>query len=229
MALDVKNLCIFQRRTDGVEVPLVQDLSFSLERGQTLALCGSSGCGKTSVALSLIDLLPAGLRRDQGLVSIDGEPFSRSWRGARIGYVFQEPSKAFHPLFTVGNLMAERLKLAGVVPARAKSESIKWLERIGLADPEARLKDQASRFSGGELQRIMIAMTLAQNPEYVVADEPTSNLDVLVQGKILSLLQSLQSEFDLGLLLITHDSRVAKSMTDAVISMPPLVQEGESR
>lgn len=228
MTLLVNNLGIARCDSEVSNTLLVDGLSFSLSRGRTLALCGPSGCGKTSVALSLLELLPPGLKQVSGTISIDGEPFSRQWRGSRIGYVFQEPKKAFHPLFSIGQLMAERLKLAGVSTTALESETLRWLDVIGLPQSRSRLNDRAHCFSGGELQRLMIAMTLAQEPDFLIADEPTSNLDVLVQGRILELLSRLQEEFQLGLLLITHDSRVAKSMTEDVVLMKPN-GEGVSR
>ncbi len=219
MKIEVKELCLSRDCEGGKEFPLVDRLSFVVPQGETLVLWGPSGCGKTSVALSILRLLPPGLRQVGGEILIDGKPFNMEWRGRLIGLISQEPRLAFHPSFSIAFHFSERLKKMGMSQSEIVAQSLHWLERVGIENPKERRFDLASSFSGGELQRILIALVLCQRPSFIIADEATSNLDVLVQGKILALLKSLQDELGLGILLITHDKRVAQAMSDKRVLM----------
>ncbi len=222
MKIEVKELCLSRDCEGGKELPLVDRLSFVVPQGETLVLWGPSGCGKTSVALSILRLLPPGLRQVGGEILIDGKPFNIKWRGQLIGLIFQEPRLAFHPSFSIAFHFSERLKTMGVPKAEIYSQSLQWMERVGIVGPKERLGDLAASFSGGELQRILIALVLCQKPMFIIADEATSSLDVVVQGKILGLLKKLQEELGLGILLITHDQRVAEAMSEERIHMKKL-------
>ncbi len=229
MSLEVQGLCLHAG-----ERLLVRDVSFTVRPGRTTALLGVSGAGKTMTALSLLDLLPAGVRVTAGRVALDGEskPFGpdlRAWRGTHLGMVFQEPRSALPPSTPVGRVLAAALRRGGVSRRDARRQAIGWLERVGIPDAERRHGDPPHRFSGGELQRLLTALALAQGPRYLLADEPTSNLDVTVQGQILGLLKRLQEEENLGLLLITHDERVVRALADDEVRVAAPAPTEEAR
>ncbi len=228
MSLEVQGLCV-----NAGEEPLVRDLSFTVHPGSTTALLGPSGAGKTLTALSLLDLLPEGVHVTGGRVRLDKDarafgPDLRPWRGKHLGMIFQEPRSALPPSTPVGRVLAAALRRAGLSARDARRRAVWWLERVGIPDGERRYRDPPHRFSGGELQRVLTALALAQGPRYLLADEPTSNLDVTVQGQILGLLKRLQAEDGLGLLLITHDERVVRALADDEVRMVGAAsEEGE--
>ena len=208
-------------------VKAIAGLSLTIRQGQTFALVGESGCGKSMTALALMRLLPENGAVVGGDITLDdtdllGLPESsmRSVRGGRIGMIFQEPGTSLNPVLTVGRQMVEAIEthtaLRGDV---ARAKAIDWLKRVGIPEPERRIDDYPFRMSGGQKQRVMIAMTLACEPDYLVADEPTTALDVTIQAQILDLLADLQREHGMGLLLITHDLAVVAGMADQVALM----------
>ncbi len=208
-------------------VRAIDGLSLCVERGETFALVGESGCGKSMTALALMRLLPDNSRVTDGRVEIEGqealslpESAMRRLRGGRVGMIFQEPATSLNPVMRVGDQIVEAIEthtaLRGA-PARAKA--IEWLGRVGIPEPERRIDDYPFRMSGGQKQRVMIAIALAAEPAFLVADEPTTALDVVIQAQILELLKQLQREQGMGLLLITHDLAVVSGMAQQVALM----------
>ncbi len=218
--------------------PVLQGLDLTLDRGQTLGLIGESGCGKSMAALALIGLLPEGARAS-GSVRLDGQELlgldERGWcgvRGARIGMVFQEPMSALNPLHPIGRQVAEGLRLHRGLDARAaRAEALRLLERVQLPRAAERLDAWPHQLSGGQRQRVLIAMALAARPALLIADEPTTALDVVLQREVLDLLGRLVAEDGLGLLLISHDLGVmAHSVARlAVMYAGRLVETGPTR
>ncbi len=190
----------------------VRGVSFALERGETLGLVGESGCGKSITALALLGLVPE-RAVVTGSIRFDGEELVGSsdgdlckLRGNRIGIVFQEPMTALNPLHTIGRQVAEPLRLhQGLSAAAARKEAIALLGRVGLPDAARRVDAYAHQLSGGQRQRVTIAMALACGPDLLIADEPTTALDVTIQGQILDLIADLVAERGMALLLISHD------------------------
>ena len=209
--LQLKDLHVQVRTAHGL-VEAVRGVSFSLERGDTVGLMGESGCGKSLTALALMGLLPEGAQA-RGSLQWQGEECmtwpEENWcklRGNRWAMIFQEPMTALNPLHTVGDQVAEPLRLhRGLSRKAALSEAADLLDRVGIAMARQRLHDHPHQFSGGQRQRIMIAMALSCNPDLLIADEPTTALDVTVAQRILELMQSLVQERGMGLLLISHD------------------------
>ena len=208
-------------------VRAVAGLRLSLSRGETFALVGESGCGKSMTALALMRLLPESGHVAGGAVVLDGQNLfelpegrMRTVRGGRIGMIFQEPSTSLNPVMRVGQQIIEAIevhtKLRG---AAARAKALDWLVRVGIPEPERRLDEPVFRLSGGQKQRVMIAMALAAEPDYLIADEPTTALDVTTQAQILDLLRDLQRERQLGVLLITHDLAVVRGMAHRVALM----------
>jgi peptide/nickel transport system ATP-binding protein len=208
-------------------VRALDGIRLSIERGETFALVGESGCGKSMTALALLRLLPENGRIADGQVQLGdldvlGLPESamRSVRGARIGMIFQEPSTSLNPVMRIGDQIVEAIETHTVLRgAAARSKAIEWLGRVGIPEPERRIDEYPFRLSGGQKQRVMIAMTLAAEPDFLVADEPTTALDVTIQAQILDLLRTLQREQQMGLLLITHDLAVVAGMAQRVALM----------
>ncbi|NYT81220.1 ABC transporter ATP-binding protein [Alcaligenaceae bacterium] len=205
----------------------VKSLALAIERGQTFALVGESGCGKSMTALALLRLLPDAGSIASGHVFLGGtelngltEQGMRSVRGGQIGIIFQEPSTSLNPVMTIGQQLAEVIRTHTEARGRQVDEKAAWwLRRVGIADPEKRLGDYPFQFSGGQKQRIMIAIALAAGPRLLIADEPTTALDVTVQAQILSLLADIQKEMGLAIMLITHDLAVVKNVADYVALM----------
>ncbi|HYE48269.1 MAG TPA: ABC transporter ATP-binding protein [Azospirillaceae bacterium] len=219
-------------RVGGAWVPAVRGVSFDLDRGETLALVGESGSGKSATALSLLQLLPypqarhpAGSVRFRGRELVGApEAELRRVRGDRIAMVFQEPMTSLNPLHTVGAQVAEALLLHRRMDrGQARRRALELLELVGIPDPARRLDAYPHELSGGQRQRVMIAMALANEPDVLVADEPTTALDVTIQAQILELLRDLQRRFGMALLLITHDLAVVRRMAERVCVM----HEGE--
>lgn len=224
--LSVQDLTVKIASDAGV-VDAVQALSLCISRGQTFALVGESGCGKSMTALALLRLLPDAGWIAQGSVYLDGtelnqlpEQGMRRIRGGHIGIIFQEPSTSLNPLMTIGQQLAESLRTHTPYRGQAlRQRAVWWLERVGIPDPAGRMSDYPFQFSGGQKQRIMIAIALAAEPALLVADEPTTALDVTVQAQILDLLADIQQEMGLAILLITHDLAVVKNVADHVALM----------
>ncbi len=218
----------------------VDKVSFSINKGETLALVGESGSGKSVSALSILKLLPyPAATHPSGSVKFKGKELLdandrdlRAVRGNDITMIFQEPMTSLNPLHTVERQIGEILELhQGVTGAAARERIVTLLTKVGIRDPETRLQDFPHQLSGGQRQRVMIAMALANNPDLLIADEPTTALDVTVQAQILKLLKDLQAEFSMALLLITHDLGIVKAMADTVCVMQKgkIVEAGDAK
>ena len=208
-------------------VRAIDGIALTLKRGETFALVGESGCGKSMAALALMRLLPMGGRITAGCLHLDGvdlfglpEAQMRGVRGGRIGMIFQEPSTSLNPVMRVGEQIIEAIVThTALRGALARARAIEWLGRVGIPEPTRRIHDYPFQLSGGQKQRVMIAMTLAAEPDYLIADEPTTALDVTIQAQILELLRELQRERGLGILLITHDLAVVSAHAHQVALM----------
>jgi peptide/nickel transport system ATP-binding protein len=226
--LTVENLGISFPVAGGGRVRPVDGVSFSLQRGQTLALVGESGCGKSLTSLALLRLVPAPGRIDEGssirlgdtdVLSLAGEPLRRI-RGRRIGMIFQDPMTSLNPVFTVGDQIAEGVRAHfDVSRGEARQRALKLLQEVGIPDPVSRLDAYPHQLSGGMRQRIMIAIALSAEPEILVADEPTTALDVTVQAQILEVLDRLRDSHGMAVLLITHDLGIVAGRADRVAVM----------
>jgi oligopeptide/dipeptide ABC transporter ATP-binding protein len=206
----------------------VDGVSFDIGPGETVCLVGESGCGKTVTALSILGLIPrppgkiaAGrvLFKGQDLLPLDDEEM-RKVRGNHIAMVFQEPMTSLNPVFTIGDQIAEAITVhEPVTSEEAKKRCVRLLGDVGIGEPEERLRDYPHQLSGGQRQRVMIAMALACNPELVIADEPTTALDVTIQAQILNLFADLQKKLRMSLLYITHDLGVVARIADRIYVM----------
>ncbi|WP_296763436.1 ABC transporter ATP-binding protein [Sediminimonas sp.] len=223
--LEVENLTVTFRQ-DGQENRAVRGVSFALERGETLALVGESGSGKSVTALSTVSLL-GDAAQVGGSVTYDGQQMIgasdallRKVRGNDISFIFQEPMTSLNPLHRLEKQLSESLALhQGLVGAPARARIIELLNRVGIRDPESRLDAYPHQLSGGQRQRVMIAMALANKPDVLVADEPTTALDVTIQAQILELLAELKASENMGLLFITHDLGTVRRIADRVCVM----------
>ncbi len=214
--------------TDAGRVRVVEDVSFALQAGETVGLVGESGCGKSVTAMSIMRLIPSPpshvdggriLLRGDDLLALDGDEM-REVRGNRIGMIFQEPMTSLNPTFSIGYQIAEVYRVhRGMSAAAARRESVDILGLVGIGAPERRLHQYPHELSGGLRQRAMIAMALACRPALLIADEPTTALDVTVQAQILDLLRRLQAEMDMSVLLISHDLGVVAEVCERVIVM----------
>ncbi len=208
-------------------VRAIDSLRLTLRRGETFALVGESGCGKSMTALALMRLLPENGRITKGQIRLAGvdmldlpESGMRAIRGGKIGMIFQEPGTSLNPVLRIGAQIVEAIEThTPLRGAAARARAIEWLGKVGIPEPERRIDEYPFRMSGGQKQRVMIAMTLAAEPDYLIADEPTTALDVTIQAQILDLLKDLQKERGLGLLLITHDLAVVSGMAQQVALM----------
>ena len=218
--------------------PVVTDVSLRLDAGRTLCLVGESGCGKSVTALSLARLLPVPpARYAGGSIRVDGVDVLaaspdqlRSLRGGTMSYVFQEPGNSLNPTHRVGQQILESLKLHR--PDRAReNEVVRLLARVGIASPAERARDYPHQLSGGMQQRVMIAMALASEPRLLIADEPTTALDVTIQAQILELLRDIQRQEAMGILLITHNLALVADFADdlAVMYAGEIVEEGPAK
>jgi peptide/nickel transport system ATP-binding protein len=224
--LTIDNLKVALDADTGI-VRAIDGLAMSIRRGETFALVGESGCGKSMTALALMRLLPENGQVADGRVQLDdtdvlGLPESgmRAVRGGRIGMIFQEPATSLNPVMKVGQQIIEAIEAH--TPLRgeaARAKAIDWLRKVGIPEPERRVDDYPFRMSGGQKQRVMIAQALAAEPDFLIADEPTTALDVTIQKQILDLLKDLQREQGMGLLLITHDLAVVSGMAHRVALM----------
>jgi len=223
--LEVRNLHV-QLQTRHGAAWAVRDLNFALDRGQTLGLIGESGCGKSLTAMALMGLLPHSARVT-GQIVLDGQPLVgqhdrvlQNIRGNRIGMIFQEPMTALNPVHSIGRQVAEPLRVhRNASAAQARQQAIALLDRVGIADASRRFDAYPHQFSGGQRQRITIAMALACGPDLLIADEPTTALDVTVQRQILDLIAELVHERQMALLLISHDLGVIAQNTARMLVM----------
>ena len=222
--LEVKGLQTHFFTMDGV-VKAVEGVSYDLEEGETLGLVGESGCGKSVSALSLMRLIPDPPGKIvSGEVILDGEDIlsigmdeMRNIRGAKMSMVFQEPMTSLNPVLTIERQLTETLQLhKGMGKVESRREGVNLLARVGIPDPEQRIKQYPHQFSGGMRQRVMIAMALSCNPRLIIADEPTTALDVTIQAQILELMKSLTTEFGVALIVITHNLGVVARYADRV-------------
>jgi peptide/nickel transport system ATP-binding protein len=213
--------------TDHGLVRAVEDLALSIGPGETFALVGESGCGKSMTALSILRLLPDNGRVVDGAIRVGAtdivqlpESRMRDVRGRRVSIIFQEPATSLNPVMTVGDQIAEVIERhSSIKGTAARQKSIEWLQRVGIPQPERRIDDYPFQLSGGQKQRVMIAIALAAEPDLVIADEPTTALDVTIQKQILDLLKSLQAERGMAMLLITHDLGIVATMAHSVALM----------
>ena len=210
--------------TDAGEVRAVDGVSFAVEAGKLMGLVGESGSGKTASVLSVMRLLPESARIVGGAVLFEGrdllklsEPEMRAVRGAKIAMIFQEPMTSLNPVFTIGSQIGEAVRLHQHTARRETLErTIEALRMVGIADPERRVNDYPHQLSGGMRQRVMIAMALACEPKLLIADEPTTALDVTIQAQILDLIRELQARLKLAVILVTHDLGIVAQYADDV-------------
>ncbi len=222
--LTVENLRVsFETRRGLVNV--IEDLSFELHKGRTLGIVGESGSGKSVTSLAVMGLLPPTARIPSGTVNFDGrdvlkmtETDRQKLRGGRMAMIFQDPMTSLNPSFTVGFQIEEALRTHGI-QGDLRARTIEVLKQVGIPDPASRLDSYPHQLSGGMSQRVMIAMAIACEPELLIADEPTTALDVTIQAQILQLLKDIQAKRGMGLILITHDIGVVAQMADDILVM----------
>ncbi|MBC7804919.1 MAG: ABC transporter ATP-binding protein [Akkermansiaceae bacterium] len=224
--LSVQNLKTYFKTPRGV-AKAVDGVSFAIERGKTLAIVGESGCGKSITSLSLLQLVPepagfiAGgkiLFEGKDLLDLTWEQM-RSVRGKDIAMIFQEPMTSLNPTFTIGNQITEAMQTHGKNAGEARTRAVDLLRRVGLPNAESTLRQYPHELSGGMRQRVMIAIALANRPKLLIADEPTTALDVTVQAQILALIREIQEEMGMSVLLITHDLGIVAEVADDVCVM----------
>jgi ABC-type dipeptide/oligopeptide/nickel transport system ATPase component len=236
--LDVQDLTVVFESARAA-LTAVDQVSFQMMAGETLGLVGESGSGKSVTAFSILRLVQAPGRITGGRIMFEGrdlltlsESEMREVRGARISLIFQEPMTALNPVMRVGDQIAEALTVHRLADAReAKARAVELLDAVRIADPARRVRDYPHQLSGGMRQRVMIAIALACKPPLIIADEPTTALDVTIQAQVLELLRELKERFQLALLLITHDFGVIAEMADrvAVMYKGRLVETGPVR
>ncbi|TJX70220.1 MAG: ABC transporter ATP-binding protein, partial [Mesorhizobium sp.] len=236
--LTIANLSVSVRGEDGSR-EVVSDLSLTLKRGETLCIAGESGSGKSMTALAIMQLLPQPAARisagtihlaDTELTTLE-ERQMRRIRGDRIAMIFQEPMTSLNPVLSIGRQLTESIEAhTSLSPAQARQRAIEALKAVRISEAESRLKQFPHELSGGMRQRVMIAMALALEPDVLIADEPTTALDVTVQGEVLELLRDLQQKHGTSVILITHDMGVVAEMADRVIIMRhgSMVEEGKT-
>ncbi|CAN5323613.1 ABC transporter ATP-binding protein [soil metagenome] len=217
----------------------VRKISFSVERGETLAIVGESGSGKSLTSLALMDLLPRRAQRTATRLNFDGvdlmgirEPQMRKLRGNRMAMIFQEPMTSLNPAYSIGNQLIEALRChEAVSEAAARDRALQLLAKVGISNAESRLRQYPHQLSGGLRQRVMIAMALMCSPDLIIADEPTTALDVTIQAQILRLLADLKKEFGMAMILISHDLGVVARVADkvAVLYAGAVVESGAAR
>jgi len=224
--LEIKDLTTELNADSGL-VRAVDALTLTIKQGETFALVGESGCGKSMTALSILRLLPDSGRVAAGRVDVDGtdilqlpEARMRDFRGRKISIIFQEPSTSLNPVMTVGRQITEVIERHTPMRGEAAlAKAVNWLQRVGIPEPERRVNDYPFQMSGGQKQRVMIAIALAAEPDVVIADEPTTALDVTIQAQILDLLKELQRSQKMAMLLITHDLAIVAQMAHRVALM----------
>jgi ABC-type dipeptide/oligopeptide/nickel transport system ATPase component len=235
--LDIRNLAIHFHTENGV-VEAVKGISLTLEKGETLAIIGESGSGKSVTGLALTRLLPEPpAKYVSGEILFDGRDVLkmkpdelRKLRGGRIAYVFQEPGTSLNPVFTIRNQIAEAIRLHRPDVTDMDAEIIKNLDLVGITDPAKRLHDYPHQLSGGMQQRVMIAMALSCRPDVLVADEPTTALDVTIQAQIMEQFRDMRRKLDMAVILITHNFGIISDFADkvAVMFRGEIVEAGET-
>ncbi len=225
--LEVKNLRTQYKTDDGTIYP-VDNVSFRVQKGQTLGIVGESGCGKSQTALSIMRLIQKPGLIESGDVLFKGESLlkksdaeMKKILGHQMAMIFQEPMTSLNPVFTIGDQIEESIRLHKTELSRAeiKSRAIDMLKLVGIPAPEKRYSEYPHQLSGGMRQRVMIAMAMSCNPQLLIADEPTTALDVTIQAQILDLMRKVQKEFNAGMILITHDLGVVAEMCQEVLVM----------
>jgi peptide/nickel transport system ATP-binding protein len=224
--LDVRDLQVHFTTDDGV-VKSVDGLSFHLERGQTLGIVGESGSGKSVTSMAVMGLHTASNAKISGSIKLDGQELVgadretiRQLRGKKMAMIFQDPLSSMHPFYTVGNQIVEAYRIHNDVSKKAaRAHAIDMLDRVGIPEPSQRVDAYPHQFSGGMRQRAMIAMSLSCDPDLLIADEPTTALDVTVQAQILDLIRDLQKEFNSAVVIITHDLGVVAELADDILVM----------
>jgi peptide/nickel transport system ATP-binding protein len=215
-------------KLEGGEFTAVDDISFSVKAGRTLGIVGESGCGKSVTSLSIMGLLPKGQGRiAAGSISFDGVDLTqlpdagmRALRGNRMAMIFQEPMTSLNPAFTIGDQLIEGIRCHSQLgPLEARLHAIEMLRRVRIPSPEQRIDDYPHKLSGGMRQRVMIAMALSSQPALLIADEPTTALDVTIQAQVLELMRALREETGTAIMLITHDLGVIAELADEVVVM----------
>ena len=236
--LEVKNL-VTTFRINKKEYPVIRDISFEIHENETLCMVGESGCGKSVTTLSVMGLLPENGAVRSGSIKLCGEELLGmsprqlgQVRGKKMGMIFQEPMTSLNPLLTIGYQLTEGLRQhLGMSKAEAHATAVSYLEKVGIANAEERMKQFPCQLSGGLRQRIMIAMMMSLQPRLLIADEPTTALDVTIQKQVLLLLNRLKQDMKTGILFITHDLGVVAQIADRVIVLysGSKVEEGATR
>ncbi|SDX57821.1 peptide/nickel transport system ATP-binding protein [Litoreibacter albidus] len=218
----------FSLRFKGAQKDLISHVSFSVKAGQTVCIVGESGCGKSVTSLAMMGLLPEGAAEIHGGgITFDGRHYDlkdqkalREFRGSRMTMIFQEPMTSLNPSFRIGDQIAEAVQCHGAHTAEeARARALAMLVRVGIPAPEKRMREYPHQLSGGMRQRVMIAMALVNDPALLIADEPTTALDVTIQAQILDLIRDLQAETNMGTIMITHDLGVVAEIADTVAVM----------
>lgn len=220
--LSVQDLTVDFRIKRGVKGRAVRGVSFDIARGEKVAVVGESGSGKSVTAMAIMGILPP-TAEVGGSIDFDGVDLlglkpreMRSYRGRRVSMIFQDPMTAFNPVFTIGDQITEIMTVHGVDESDAATEAGNLLERVGVPEPGKRLNQYPHEYSGGMRQRAMVAMAIANKPDLLIADEPTTALDVTIQAQVLEVLTDVQDEVDAAILLITHDLGVVAGFADRV-------------
>jgi peptide/nickel transport system ATP-binding protein len=227
IVLDVADLAVQFQSRDGDYFPAVDGLSFALRRGETLGIVGESGCGKSVTALSVMRLLPKGARIASGAIRFNGADLARAdeaqmrrLRGNDIGMIFQEPMTSLNPVLKIGRQLAETVRLHRKVSRQeARRRAIEMLRLVRIPDPERRMEEYPHQLSGGMRQRVMIAIALSCDPKVLIADEPTTALDVTIQAQIIDLMLELKDKLGTTIMLITHDLGVVAQTCERVVVM----------
>jgi peptide/nickel transport system ATP-binding protein len=225
--LEVRDVSVQIRLSGGRRIQAVDRVSFDVGRGETLAVVGESGCGKTMLAMAILGLLPSGGEITSGAIVLDGEDLTtaapgrlRDVRGASIGTIFQEPMASLNPVLTIGRQIGEVLERhEGISRRAARLRVVDLLGLVGIPDPSRRIDQFPHEMSGGMAQRVMIAMAVACGPRLLLADEPTTALDVTIQASILRMIDDLRRRLDMAVVLITHDLGVVADVADRVMVM----------
>ena len=222
--LDIRGLhAVFSIQKKEYEV--LHDISFSIHRNETVCVVGESGCGKSVTTLAVMGLMAKNGRVSAGTIEVDGVDLTklpakevRKFRGKKMGMIFQEPMTALNPLLTIGYQMRENLMLhQGLNKEEANKKAVEYLTKVGIANPESRLKQYPFQLSGGLRQRVMIAMVLSARPDLLIANEPTTALDVTIQKQVLTLINDLKKDMNAGILFITHDLGVVAEIADRIV------------
>ncbi|WP_430791290.1 ABC transporter ATP-binding protein [Virgibacillus flavescens] len=224
--LEVKELCVQFRNRKGT-VSILDKIDFSVKRGETLCIVGESGCGKSLTSLAIMGLLPKNGEVSSGEVLLEGEDLVHKnmkemsrIRGNEMSMIFQEPMTSLNPVHTIGRQVAESVRIHQNAGKKESIErAIEMLQLVGIPSPEKRIDDYPHQLSGGMRQRVMIAIALACNPKLLIADEPTTALDVTIQAQILELMNSLKAKLNMSIMMITHDLGVVSEMADKVLVM----------